>query len=77
MEVDFGKEQRVIFAGIAEKVDPKTLEGKQAPFIINLKPKKMRNEYSQGMMLIAVEEDERDFVPLHPSKSVPPGTKVE
>ena len=77
MEVDFGKEQRVIFAGIAEKVDPSELEGKQAPFVVNLKPKKMRKEYSQGMMLIAVLEGEEDFVPLHPAKPVPPGTKVE
>ncbi len=77
MEVDFGKERRVIFAGIAEKVDPKELEGKQAPFVVNLKPKKMKNEYSEGMMLIAVVDGEEDLVPLHPARPVPAGTKAE
>jgi tRNA-binding EMAP/Myf-like protein len=33
-----------------ERTDPKEIEGKQALFVVNLAPKKMMGEVSQGML---------------------------
>lgn len=58
-EVDFGEEigKRILFSGIKEWYSPETLIGKQFPFIVNLAPKKMGEEESQGMMIMADGEE--------------------
>ena len=49
--VSFGDHQRTIIAGIKqEREDPKEIEGKQALFVLNLPPRKMRGEISEGML---------------------------
>ena len=51
LTVSFGDHQRTIIAGIKqERQDPKEIEGKQALFVVNLLPRKMRGEISEGMM---------------------------
>lgn len=52
--VDFGDTigERVIFSGIKQWYTPDDFVGKQFPFLINLEPKKMNDEQSQGMMLM-------------------------
>ncbi len=35
-----------------ERDNPKEIEGKQALFVVNLAPKKMAGEVSEGMLLI-------------------------
>lgn len=54
-DVDFGPEigKKTIFSGIKEWYDPNELVGRQFPFLINLEPKKMNGEESQGMMIMA------------------------
>lgn len=53
-EVDFGEiGTRVIFSGIKSWYSPEEFVGKQFPFLINLEPKKMGEEESQGMMIMA------------------------
>ncbi|MEO8581897.1 MAG: hypothetical protein ABI425_04990 [Patescibacteria group bacterium] len=54
-EVDFGEEigRRVIFSGIRKWYQPEEMTGKQFIFLVNLEPKKMGEEESQGMMLMA------------------------
>jgi tRNA-binding protein len=43
MCVDFGDHQRTIVAGIRkERENPREIEGKQALFVLNLAPRKMR-----------------------------------
>ena len=58
-EVDFGSEtgKRIIFSGIRKWYAPENFIGKQFPFLINLSPKKMGEEESQGMMLMADSEE--------------------
>ena len=52
-EVDFGEEgKKIIFSGIKSWYAPEDFVGKQFPFLINLTPKKMGAEESQGMMLM-------------------------
>ena len=74
--VDFGGElgKRVIFAGIQRWYTPDTFIGKQFCFLINLEPKKMGEEESQGMMIMADEEESPIVIPL--SQQVPNGTIV-
>jgi tRNA-binding protein len=49
--VDFGDHQRNILAGMKqERENARSIEGKQALFVVNLEPKKMRGEISEGML---------------------------
>jgi tRNA-binding protein len=49
--VDFGDHQRRILAGMKkERTNPREIEGKQALFVVNLEPKKMMGELSEGML---------------------------
>ena len=75
LTVDFGDHKRTIIAGIKqEREDPTTIEGKQALFVVNLEPRKMMGEYSQGMVLAA--EDDTGLRLLIPDKDTKPGSKV-
>ena len=75
--VDFGDKQRVILAGIKqERQDPKEIEGKQALFVINLEPKKMMGEVSEGMIFDLGYADGITPVLAVPEKPVPNGTRA-
>jgi tRNA-binding protein len=51
LTVDFGDHVRSILAGIKkERENPGEIEGKQALFVLNLPPRKMAGELSQGML---------------------------
>ena len=52
MRVDFGDHKRTILVGMKkERLNPKSeLEGRQALFVVNLPPRKMAGEESQGML---------------------------
>ena len=75
IKFDMGDHERQILAGIAEFVqDPQSLVGKQIPILVNLEPRKMRGEISEGMMLAADEEGHP--VLLHPERNVKSGSIV-
>src|SRR5215471_10589282 len=49
--VDFGDHQRNILAGMKqERENPREIEGVQALFVLNLEPKKMMGQTSEGML---------------------------
>jgi len=49
--VDFGDHQRQIIAGVKqERADVRELENRQALFVVNLEPKTIMGEESQGML---------------------------
>ncbi len=49
--VNFGDRQRTILAGMKqERANPKEIEGKQALFVVNLPPRKMVGQISEGML---------------------------
>jgi tRNA-binding protein len=52
MQVDFGDHKRTILVGVKkERKNPKSeVEGRQALFVVNLPPRKMAGEESQGML---------------------------
>lgn len=82
-EVDFGQEigKRIMFSGIRKYYEPATLIGKSFVFLVNMEPKKMGEEESQGMMLMADSSTSSGQVPDTPvlltlMEEVPPGTVV-
>lgn len=51
LTVDFGDCRRSILAGMKQERDnPREIIGRQALFVVNLEPKKMRGEMSEGML---------------------------
>lgn len=52
LTVDFGDQLRTILVGMKqERVEPKQLEGVQTLFVVNLEPKRIMGEVSEGMLL--------------------------
>ena len=74
LDIEDGMGKRRILAGLAQYFSPEELIGKQVAFIANLKPRKMMDEYSHGMVLAA--EDNGKFTILTPDIEVSPGSKV-
>jgi methionine--tRNA ligase beta chain len=77
LTVDFGTFTRTILVGMKkERENPKEIEGQQALFIVNLAPKKMFGEVSEGMLFDIGYEDGIVPVLAQPEKPVPNGTRV-
>lgn len=72
---DFGGPEPVqIVSGIAQFYDPALLVGKQVPVVVNLQPRILKGQVSNGMMLAVVVSDAP--ILLHPDKQVPPGSLI-
>ena len=75
--VDFGDFKRQILVGMkGERDNPKEIEGQQALFVVNLAPRKMAGEMSEGMLFDIGYESGIIPVLAQPEKPVPNGTKV-
>ena len=75
--VDFGDHQRSILAGLKhERPDPRALKGEQALFVVNLQPRKMRGELSEGMLFDIGYADGVQPVLAVPESNVPNGTRA-
>ena len=57
LTVDLGFEQRTIVSGIAEFFKPEEIIGKQVSVVANLAPRKLRGIDSQGMILMAEDNE--------------------
>ncbi len=74
LSVDFGEFKRTILVGMKkERENPKEIEGKQALFVVNLEPKKMAGQLSEGMMFDIGYSNEITPVLAMPEKPVPNG----
>lgn len=77
LTVDFGDHKRAILAGMKQERDqPKEIEGKQALFVVNLEPRKMMGEVSEGMLFDIGYADGLRPVLAVPEKEVPNGTRA-
>lgn len=77
LKVDFGKlGERIILSGIKKWYKPEDLDGKNFIFVVNLEPKRMMGEESQGMIVAAETDEGEECVLLIPDKEIAPGTKV-
>ena len=75
LQVDFGGIRKQAIAGLGHIYDPEYFVGQLFAFVFNLKPKKIRGELSECMILAATSTEE-SIAPLIPVKPVPEGTPI-
>jgi len=77
LRVSFGDHERTIVAGIRkERVNPREIEGRQALFVVNLEPRKLRGVISEGMLFDVGYADGVKPVLAVPESVVPDGTRA-
>jgi tRNA-binding protein len=77
LTVDFGDHKRNILVGMKkERKNPVEITGRQALFVINLQPKKMMGELSEGMLFDIGYSDGITPVLAVPEQPVPNGTRA-
>ncbi len=75
--VDFGEFDRTILVGMKkERDDPTEIIGRQTLFVVNLAPRKMFGEISEGMLFDIGYADGIAPVLAQPEKTVPNGTRA-
>jgi tRNA-binding protein len=75
--VNFGDHQRTILAGLKqERHRPSDLIGQQALFVVNLEPRKMMGELSEGMLFDIGYEDGVCPALAVPERRVPDGARA-
>ncbi len=77
LTVDFGDHKRIILAGMKqERQNPREIEGKQALFVVNLEPKKMAGQVSEGMLFDIGYADGITPALAMPERPVPNGSRA-
>jgi tRNA-binding protein len=77
LTIDFGDHKRRILVGMKqERENPKEIEGKQALFVVNLEPKKMMGQVSEGMLFDIGYADGIKPVLAVPENRVPSGARA-
>lgn len=77
LTVDFGDHKRRILVGMKqERENPKEIEGKQALFVVNLEPKMMMGQVSEGMLFDIGYADGIKPVLAVPENRVPSGARA-
>jgi methionine--tRNA ligase beta chain len=77
LTVAFGDHQRTILAGMKqERANPKEIEGRQALFVVNLPPRKMAGQISEGMLFDIGYADGLTPVLAGPEKPIPDGARA-
>lgn len=75
--VSFGDHSRTILAGLKrERANPMELQGRQTLFVLNLEPRRMAGELSEGMLLDLGYADGIVPVLAVPEAAVPDGTRA-
>src|SRR6476646_1922967 len=75
--VNFGDHTRSILAGMKkERANPREIEGKQALFVVNLEPRKMAGEISEGMLFDIGYADGLTPALASPENPLPDGTRA-
>ena len=77
LTVSFGDHERRILAGMkAERPDHASLVGRQTLFVVNLEPRKMMGEVSEGMVFDLGYADGIAPALAMPERPVPDGTRA-
>ena len=75
--VDFGDHTRRILAGMKqERANPAEIVGRQALFVVNLEPRRMMGEVSEGMLFDLGYADGVAPALAVPERPVPNGTRA-
>ena len=75
LTLEVGSETRTVVSGIALHFTPEEVIGKSVLYLANLAPRKMRGIESQGMILMAENEDGKLFF-MQPSSEINSGSTV-
>jgi len=77
LTVEFGSCTRRIVAGIRkERADPTEVRGRQALFVVNVEPRKIHGELSEGMLFDIGHADGIVPVLAIPERPVPDGVRA-
>jgi len=77
LRVGFGDHERTIVAGLkTERADPREIVGRQALFVVNLAPRKMKGILPEGMLFDIGYADSVVPVLAIPEQPVPDGTRA-
>jgi tRNA-binding protein len=77
LRVTFGDHERTIVASMKmERANPQEIVGRQALFVVNLEPRKMRGVISEGMLFDIGYADGVRPVLAMPEHPVPDGTRA-
>jgi tRNA-binding protein len=77
LTVNLGDHSRAILAGIRkERNNPQEILGKQALLVVNLEPRKMAGEFSEGMLFDLGYADGITPALAMPGRVVPNGTRA-
>jgi tRNA-binding protein len=77
LTVDFGDHRRTILAGMkAERATPQEIVGLQALFVVNLEPRRMAGQLSEGMLFDVGYADGITPVLAVPERHVPNGVRA-
>lgn len=77
LTVDFGDHRRCIIAGLKrERANPKEIEGKQSLFVVNLEPRSIMGEISDGMLFDIGYADGITPCLAIPERTVPDGVRA-
>lgn len=74
--IDTGIDTRTVLSGIAEHFAPEEIVGKRVSILVNLAPRKMRGIESQGMILMAEDENGK-LVFVNPDREVKAGSEIK
>ncbi len=76
LTVNFGEFSRTIFSGIKKDFpDPSVIINKQALFVVNLQPRKMMGEMSEGMLFGIITPTDKYTLAV-PFEEVPNGSEA-
>ena len=75
LSVDIGFETRTVVSGIAGSYDPENVVGKQVTLLINLEPRKIKGIESQGMILMAADQDD-NLMFVNPDEEFVNGSEI-
>jgi tRNA-binding protein len=77
LTVNFGDHSRTILSGMKqERAYPQDIVGRQALFVVNLEPRKMMGEVSEGMLFDLGAADGINPALAVPEWTVPDGTRA-
>jgi tRNA-binding protein len=77
LRADFGDHTRTILADLKkERENPQDIEGVQALFVVNIKPRRMAGETSEGMLFDLGFEDDVAPALAVPERPIPNGAQA-
>jgi len=76
LTIDIGNEKKTVCSGLKDYYSKEDLQDKKVILFVNLKPRMLRGIESQGMILAATTEGEKEVRLLEPDADIEIGARV-